>query len=170
MTIDPSDPSGNTIYAGTGEPNASADSEAGFGIYKSTNGGNTWTHLAAHRLFQLGQVSIAPVPLGTVAFKQRPLIAVRLSTGGPISSIIIDPSHPNTIYVGSVRAVRGVSSVSSGGAVSLAPGLPPFGFWKSTDGGANFTLINSQDVCVNPDLPGQRGNHPVKLWLDARRS
>ena len=36
----------NTLYAGTGEPNASGDSEAGFGIYKSTNGGNTWTHLA----------------------------------------------------------------------------------------------------------------------------
>ena len=48
LTIDPSDPSGNTNYAGTGEPNASADSEAGFGIYKSTNGGDTWTHLAAH--------------------------------------------------------------------------------------------------------------------------
>ena len=46
LTIDPSDPSGNTIYAGTGEPNASADSEAGFGIYKSTNGGR---HMDASR-------------------------------------------------------------------------------------------------------------------------
>src|SRR5437868_949159 len=36
LTIDPSNPTGNTIYAGTGEPNASGDSEAGFGIYKST--------------------------------------------------------------------------------------------------------------------------------------
>ena len=32
------------LYAGTGEPNASGDSEAGFGIYKSMDGGNTWTH------------------------------------------------------------------------------------------------------------------------------
>src|SRR5205085_67613 len=33
------DPSGNTLYAGTGEPNASTDSEAGVGIYKTTDGG-----------------------------------------------------------------------------------------------------------------------------------
>ena len=63
----------------------------------------------------------------------------------------------STIYVGSARAVRGVSSVSSGGVVSLAPGLPPYGFWKSTDGGANFTLLNYQDVCLNPTLPGSAG-------------
>jgi len=44
--IDPTDSSGNTLYAGTGEPNTSADSEAGVGIYKTTNGGNTWTKLA----------------------------------------------------------------------------------------------------------------------------
>src|SRR5205809_932755 len=37
-----------TLYAGTGEPNASGDSEAGFGIYKSTDNGNTWTHLVAN--------------------------------------------------------------------------------------------------------------------------
>src|SRR5262249_16461511 len=37
-----------TLYAGTGEPNASGDSEAGFGIYKSTDNGNTWTHLDAN--------------------------------------------------------------------------------------------------------------------------
>ena len=38
----------NTLYAGTGEPNASGDSEAGFGIYKSNDGGSTWTHLASN--------------------------------------------------------------------------------------------------------------------------
>ena len=39
----------------------------------------------------------------------------------------------------------------------LAPGLPPYGLWKSTDGGANFTLLNYQDVCLNPTLPGSAG-------------
>jgi hypothetical protein len=41
--------------------------------------------------------------------------------------------------------------------VTLAPGLPPYGIWKSTDGGANFTLLNYQDVCLNPTLPGSAG-------------
>src|SRR5205807_6386995 len=48
LVIDPTDPTGKTLYAGTGEANASADSEAGFGIYKTTDGGDTWAHLDAH--------------------------------------------------------------------------------------------------------------------------
>ena len=40
------DAASNTLYAGTGEPNASGDSEAGVGIYKSTDGGTTWTLLS----------------------------------------------------------------------------------------------------------------------------
>ena len=38
IVLDPNDP--NTVWVGTGESNASADSEAGVGIYKSTNGGD----------------------------------------------------------------------------------------------------------------------------------
>ncbi|HEY6017773.1 MAG TPA: hypothetical protein VIU16_13380, partial [Gaiellaceae bacterium] len=34
LVVDPNDPSHQTVYAATGEPNASADSEAGMGIYK----------------------------------------------------------------------------------------------------------------------------------------
>ncbi|PYL07560.1 MAG: hypothetical protein DME33_09990, partial [Verrucomicrobia bacterium] len=60
------------------------------------------------------------------------------------------------MYVGSTRAVRGVSSVT-GGTVSLAPGLPPFGLWKSTDGGANFTLLNAEGICINSLLEGDAG-------------
>lgn len=161
LTIDPSDPSGNTIYAGTGEPNASADSEAGFGIYKSTNGGNTWTHLAANTSVPAGSGvdcdAVLGVPPGTFGVLHAPAYSGPAFDGRAISSIIIDPNNPNTMYVGSARAVRGVSSVSSGGAVTLAPGLPPYGFWKSTDGGATFTLINFQDVCLNPTLPASAG-------------
>src|SRR5688500_11097847 len=39
---------GGALYAGTGEAHQSADSAAGLGIYKSTNGGDTWTKLAAN--------------------------------------------------------------------------------------------------------------------------
>ena len=76
--------------------------------------------------------------------------------GRAIGSIVIDPTNPNIMYVGSTRAVRGVASVTGGG-VSLAPGLPPFGFWKSTNGGANFALINAEGICLNPGLAGDAG-------------
>jgi hypothetical protein len=132
-----------TLYAGTGEPNASGDSEAGFGIYKSTDNGNTWTRLVAN-------TSVAAMHTGCGA---APAYTGPAFNGRAISSIVVSGS---TMYVGSTRAVRGVSSVS-GGPVSLAPGLPPFGLWKSTDGGANFTLLRGQGICLNSLLEGDAG-------------
>jgi hypothetical protein len=147
----------NTLYAGTGEPNASADSEAGFGIYKSTNGGDTWTQLAANTSVPAGSGVDCTCAVGHGGMRIAPAYSGPAFDGRAISSIIIDPANANTMYVGSVRAARGISSVLSGGVVTSAPGLPPYGFWKSTDGGANFTLLNYQDVCLNPDLPGDAG-------------
>ena len=157
LVIDPTDPTGNTLYAGTGESHASADSEAGFGIYKTTNGGDTWTHLAAHTDVPAGAGVDCTAVLGTGGFRTAPAYSGPAFDGRAISSIIIDRNNPNLLYVGSTRAVRGVSSVLSGGVVTLAPGLPPYGLWKSTDGGATFTLLNYQDVCLNPNLPADAG-------------
>ena len=157
LVIDPTDPTGNTLYAGTGESHASADSEAGFGIYKSTNGGDTWTHLAAHTDVPAGAGVDCDAIFGRGGFRTAPAYSGPAFDGRAISSIIIDRNNSNVLYVGSTRAVRGISSVSSGGAVSLAPGLPPYGLWKSTNGGATFTLLNYQDVCLNPDLAGDAG-------------
>jgi hypothetical protein len=151
------DAANNTLYAGTGEPNASADSEAGFGIYKSTDGGDSWAHLAGNTSVPAGSGVDCTCAVGHGGMRIAPAYSGPAFDGRAISSIIIDPANANTMYVGSVRAARGISSVSSGGVVTLAPGLPPYGFWKSIDGGANFTLLNYQDVCVNPDLPGDAG-------------
>ena len=55
IAIDPNDSTGATLYVGTGEQNGSSDSEAGVGLYKSTNYGKTW-HLVA------GSVAVAKEP------------------------------------------------------------------------------------------------------------
>lgn len=107
------DPTTHTLYAGTGEPNASGDSESGVGIYVSHDNGSHWTLMPG---------SVAPM------------------NARSISSIVVDPSHPGTLYVGTARGVRGVSSVT-GGAVSLAPDAAPWGLWKTTDGGQSFTQV-----------------------------
>jgi hypothetical protein len=151
------DAASNTLYAGTGEANASADSEAGFGIYKSTDGGDTWTHLAAETSVDPADVDCDKangVPHGTFGIRTAPAYSGPAFDGRAISSIVIDGS---TLYVGSTRGVRGISSVLSGGVVSLAPGLPPFGLWKSTDGGANFALVNAEAICLNATLANDAG-------------
>src|SRR5215470_13974287 len=44
LTLDPQNES--VIYAGTGEANFANHSRYGLGLYKSTDGGNTWTRFA----------------------------------------------------------------------------------------------------------------------------
>src|SRR3982751_5275461 len=43
ITVDPNDPTGRTIYVGTGEANASGDSEAGGGLYRTADDGAHWS-------------------------------------------------------------------------------------------------------------------------------
>src|SRR4051812_34294840 len=47
LVVDPSDPTGNSLWAGSGEPNGSGDSEAGVGLFHSTDGGTTWALVPA---------------------------------------------------------------------------------------------------------------------------
>jgi hypothetical protein len=144
------DAGSNTLYAGTGEPNASGDSEAGLGLFKSTNGGNSWTHLAA-----VTTTTISGDYTGD-AFVSR-----------AINSVVVDPTNSNILYVGSVRAVRGVSSVT-GGATSSPPfPLPAPGVYKSTDGATTFTLLNS-DTSGLPFAP--RGVTDVKMDPSDRKT
>jgi len=113
ITVDPNDSTGNTLYVGTGEANSSSDSAAGVGMFKSTDGGDTWTRL------------------GVSAFNGR-----------AIGTIAVVPGQANVIYAGTTRGVAGVSSVS-GGAVTLIPGAPPWGLYKSTDGGTTWLLVHN---------------------------
>src|SRR5438034_726756 len=114
-------------------------------VSESTDGGDTWTHLAAQTTVPADTVDCTAV-FGSGGIRTAPAYTGPAFDGRSIGSIVVDG---NTMYVGSTRGVRGISSVSSGGAVSLAPGLPPYGLWKSTDGGASFTLLNAQAVCLN---------------------
>ena len=120
------DASSGALYAGTGEPNASADSETGSGLFKSTDGGDTWTHVAA-----ITSTTISGVYTGD-AFKDR-----------AISEITVDPTNSNVIYVSSASAIRGVCSVLNGCDAAPPVPLPGRGVYKSTDGGATFTLLNT---------------------------
>src|SRR6266513_4991905 len=124
---------GGVLYAGTGEANASGDSEAGVGIYKSTDGGNTWTQLSAI----IGPITTFSPGTGTNG-TYGPGNAF---LGRSISSIIVDPTNAAHLYVSSSRGLLGVSSVTGGGTSNPPTSRPPFGLFESTDGGATFSFI-----------------------------
>ena len=73
LLIDPTDKSGHTIYVGTGEPSGSGDSEAGLGLYKSTDRGEHWKL----------------VPGSFAVAKDR-----------GIGEIAVDPKNPRHIFMG----------------------------------------------------------------------
>jgi hypothetical protein len=121
------------LYAGTGEANASGDSEAGLGVWKSTDGGNSWTQLAAI----VGPITTFSPGTGTNG-TYGPGNAF---LGRSISSVLVDPTNAAHLYVSSSRGVRGVSSVTGGGTSNPPTPRPPFGLFESTDGGATFSFI-----------------------------
>jgi len=58
IAVAPSDP--NVIYVGSGEGLQRPDLAIGDGMYKSTDAGNTWTHLGLRDSQQIARVEVDP--------------------------------------------------------------------------------------------------------------
>src|SRR6185503_4317844 len=94
-----------------GEPNGSGDSEAGLGLFKSTDGGAHWAVVAGSQ----------PV-----------------ATNRSIGAITVKPGTASTITIGTAVARHGSSSVNGGRRTP--PNAPALGVYTSTNGGASFAL------------------------------
>jgi hypothetical protein len=135
IAFDPNDTTGNTLYVGTGEPNGSGDSEAGVGLYKSTNGGSSWSLVTG------STASTAPCASGNGTCP--------VATGRSIGAVAIDPNNASHMFIGTDVARHGSSSVNGGRFTP--PGSAKVGLYESTDGGSTFTakVILTQDT-VDP--------------------
>ena len=133
------DATGN-IYVGTGEPNGSGDSEAGVGLYKSTNGGSSWSLVAG------STANTAPCASNAASF------TCPVATGRSIGAIAVDPANASHIFIGTDVARHGSSSVNGGRFTP--PGSALVGLYESSDGGNSFApaKILTQDS-VNPASP-----------------
>jgi hypothetical protein len=116
--VDPNDKTGQTIYVGTGEANSSGDSEAGLGLYKTTDGGAHWSL----------------VPGSFAAANNR-----------AIAWIAVQPGNASHILIGTRSGTHGLSS-NGGGSSTIAPTPPAVGVYNSTDGGATFTLTQAGSI------------------------
>ena len=164
LLIDPSDSRGNTIYAGTGEPNASVDSEAGVGIYKSTNGGRSWSLVPGSDMFfqrSIGQMAfdnsgnlLVPIASGVRGVNETDGGA--LSGGSTTHPLVTRGLYRQsgstfTLIFPAPAPTRGSTTVK------VDPTHPGYiyvnafqqGIWRSTDNGSTFTQIfTPQDSTV----------------------
>jgi photosystem II stability/assembly factor-like uncharacterized protein len=152
IAVAASDP--NVIYVASGEGLQRPDLSTGDGVYKSTDAGKTWTHLAALRDGQqIGQVAIDPKDPGKVFVavtghpygpnKERGLYLTK--DGGKTfkqvlytndrtgaSEVQIDPNNPQIVWAGMWQ--RQEAPWENGSFIGAEGGL-----YKSTDGGETFT-------------------------------
>ncbi|HEY2015196.1 MAG TPA: hypothetical protein VGH38_16920 [Bryobacteraceae bacterium] len=152
LALAPSNPS--ILYVGTGEANNRQSSSWGNGVYKSMDGGTTWTHLGLAETHHIGRIVVHPTnpdivyvaALGDLwaANKERGVykstdggatwaqtLAINENTG--VSDIAIDPQSPNILYAAAYERRRTVFGYNGGG--------PDGGLYRSTDSGSHWTKM-----------------------------
>src|SRR5215470_3303185 len=154
VAVADSDP--NIIYLGTGSDGVRSNVSTGRGVYKSTDGGQTWKFAGLPNAGQIGAVRIHPTNPDIVwvaavgdAFKANPDRGVFKTTDGGqtwrkvlfISDTVgsmdleLQPGNPNVVYSWMSRLERKPWTIISGSREG--------GFFKSTDGGEHFTKITN---------------------------
>jgi photosystem II stability/assembly factor-like uncharacterized protein len=152
IAIAPSNP--NIIYVGTGEAAPRGDMTYGDGVYKSIDGGKTWTFLGLADSRQIGALIVDPKNPDIVlvaafghAFGPNTERGVYRTTDGGRSwtkvlykdaetgaiDVSFDPHDSRVVYAALWQARRQPWNFSSGG--------PGSGLYRSTDGGVTWTRL-----------------------------
>lgn len=152
LAIAPSNPS--IVWVGTGEANNRQSASWGDGVYKSTDGGKTWTHQGLEDTQAIGRIAIDPTNPDVVYVAavghlwgpnaQRGLFkttdggkswqkALSIDNDTGVTDVAIDPASPNIVYAAAYERRRTPWGFDGGG--------PGSGIYKTTDGGANWTKL-----------------------------
>ena len=152
LAIAPSDTM--VVWAGTGEEDSRNSISPGGGIYKSTDGGLTWTLMGLEATEVIGRIVIHPTnpdivyvaALGHIWGSNPERGLYKTADGGKtwtLSKFISDkagfvdvamhPTNPDILFAASWERVRGPYFLKSGG--------PGSALWKTTDAGATWAEV-----------------------------
>jgi photosystem II stability/assembly factor-like uncharacterized protein len=159
IAVAPSDP--NVIYVGTGAGIIRPDLATGDGMYKSTDGGKSWTHLGLRQSQMIAHIDVDPTNANRLfvavlghPYGPNPERGIFRSTDGGRTfekvlfkddytsgnDVRIDPSNPNVVYAALWEQQQSyIEGGGFGGAGSDGRGN---GIYKSTDGGTTWKPIN----------------------------
>ncbi|MFQ5678848.1 MAG: WD40/YVTN/BNR-like repeat-containing protein [Gemmatimonadota bacterium] len=174
-SIDVADSDPNVIYVGMGSADTRGNVSQGNGVYKSTDGGETWTHVGLDDAGQIGRIAVHPknpdvafaAALGHIFGRNAERGIFRTTDGGETwekvlfvsdstgaIDVSINPKNPRIVYAGMWRAERKPWTMISGAKEG--------GIWKSTDGGDTWKrlagglpegLVGKTSVTVSPARP-----------------
>jgi photosystem II stability/assembly factor-like uncharacterized protein len=149
----------DVIYVGTGEANNRQSSTYGDGVYKSTDGGRSFTHMGLRETLTIARIVVHPtnpdivwVAAAGALFGSNPERGVYKSVNGGrewkrvlyeneyagATELIIDPSNPNTLFAALYQRQRTAWGFASGG--------PGSGIFRSDDGGENWTRVTGNGL------------------------
>lgn len=167
----------NTIWIGSGEVNSSRSSYAGDGIYKSTDGGQTWQRMGLEDSHHIGRILIHPenpdivivAALGHLYSANEERGVFLTEDGGKTwtKTLFVDtesgavemarhPSRPNELYAATWDRTRWAWDFDEGG--------PGSAIYKSTDGGKTWSDINP----TNSEWPSPEGRGRIGLSLSLK--
>lgn len=177
IAIDPSNAS--TVYCGTGEANSLRSYYPGTGIYKSTDGGNSWIHKGLDSSYCFGRIAIDPVntqtlyaaALGSTRRKNDQRGIYKSSNGGNTwerklyvadsvgaVDVVVDPSNPAKIIAAMWERQRREDYIKYGGRYSgIYISTNSGNNWAQPGGGFPSNDVNlgriSLDICLsNPQV------------------
>jgi photosystem II stability/assembly factor-like uncharacterized protein len=156
VAVAPSNP--DIVWIGTGEANLFRASMPGTGLYKSTDGGRTFTYAGLADSQTIGRILIHPTNPDTVfvaasghGWTDNEMRGVFRTTDGGNTwqkvlyrnartgaiDLVMDPSDPNTLYAATWQRIRLKWSDPR-----VQPGFTESGVWKTADGGEIWTPVN----------------------------
>jgi len=144
------------IWAGSGEQNNRQSSSWGGGMYRSTDGGESWRYLGLHDTRSIGRVVLHPSDphvawVAAVGNLWKPtqdrgvykttdagrtwskVLFVDSLTGA--TDLVIDPRNPAVLYAATYQRLRKAFGFNGGG--------PGSAIYKSTDGGAHWQKLEN---------------------------